>query len=213
MNEQSAREQLVAMGALLYRRGYAFGGAGNLSVKVSERRFLMTPTNSCLGELASDELSLMDLNGELLDGPAPTKEFPLHLAFYRGNNHQCGGIVHLHCHYLTTLSCIRASDPTNILPPVTPYYVMKVGSLPLIPYRRPGDPDLAELVAEYAKDHRAVLLANHGPVVTGRSLRRAVFNAEELEATARVYLELLPHNYRLLEDEQVAELLHPSADR
>ena len=147
----------------------------------------------------------LDTNGKLLSGDAPTKEVFLHLAMYdqRPNN---GAVVHLHSTHSVAVSCLADVNPEDVLPPVTAYYVMRVGSLPLVPYYPPGDPSLAEAVAKLAGKHHAVLLANHGPVVAGTSLDAAVGAIEELEETARLFLLLRQEKTRWLTAEQVADV-------
>ena len=207
VSEHQLRELLVHYGRSLFMRGYSSGGSGNLSVKMPDGGYLVTPTNSCLGELDPATLSRLDANGVHLSGDKPSKEVPMHLAWYR-HRPSCGAVVHLHSPWLTALSCLPCSTPENCLPPLTPYYVMRVGQLPLLPYFKPGHEGIASALSEIAADHTAALLANHGPVVSGRSLREAVFNAEELEDSARIWLTLKPLGYVPLSEEAVAELEH-----
>ncbi|ENN7403752.1 aldolase [Escherichia coli] len=205
LNEQQLREQMVNYGHSLFMRGFSSGGSGNLSVRLPDGGYLVTPTNSCLGELDAATISKLDANGVHLSGDKPSKEVPMHLAWYR-HRPTCGAVVHLHSPWLTALSCLPCSTPENCLPPLTPYYVMRVGQLPLLPYFSPGHEGIASALSKIAADHTAALLANHGPVVSGRSLREAVFNAEELEDSARIWLTLKPLGYVLLTAEAVAEL-------
>ncbi|EFM2060924.1 aldolase [Escherichia coli] len=203
--EQQLREQLVYYGHSLFMRGLSSGGSGNISVKLSDDRFLVTPTNSCLGELESERVSLIDINGNHISGDKPSKEVPMHLAWYR-HRPNCGAVVHLHSPWLTALSCLPCTTPENCLPPLTPYYVMRVGKLPLLPYFKPGHEDIATALSHIAADSTAALLANHGPVVSGSTLREAVFNAEELEDSARIWLTLKPLGYVPLSAKAIAEL-------
>ncbi|HBL6043959.1 TPA: aldolase [Escherichia coli] len=203
--EQKLREQLVYYGRSLFMRGFSSGGSGNISVKLAEDRFLVTPTNSCLGELDSERVSLIDIHGNHISGDKPSKEVPMHLAWYR-HRPNCGAVVHLHSPWLTALSCLPCTTPENCLPPLTPYYVMRVGKLPLLPYFKPGHEDIATALSHIAADSIAALLANHGPVVSGRTLREAVFNAEELEDSARIWLTLKPLGYVPLSAKDIAEL-------
>lgn len=205
MNDNALREQMVNLAQSLFMRGYSSGGSGNLSARLQDGGYLITPTNSSLGSLDPATLSELDKNGNWLSGEKPSKEALMHLAFYQ-QRADVGGVVHLHSTWLTALSCLPGLDATNCLPPITPYYVMRVGKLPLIRYLRPGHPELADEVGKQASGHNAMLLANHGPVVGGSSLREAVFNAEELEDTARLWFTLRPHGMVTLTDEQVAEL-------
>lgn len=205
MTEFSLRLEMVKIAKSMFERGYSSGGAGNLSLVLPDGNLLATPTNTSFGDLDPDRLSKVDMNGNHLDGDKPSKEVLMHIAMYR-QRPQAGGIVHLHSPYLTALSCVDGLDPANCLPPITPYYVMRVGKLPLIPYFRPGSPRIAEELGKLAAGHGAVLLANHGPVISGKSLREAMFNAEELEETARLYFILRNGPMRTLTDDQVAEL-------
>ncbi len=205
MTEFSLRLEMVSIAKSMFERGYSSGGAGNLSLKLPDGNLLATPTNSSFGSLDPDRLSKVDMDGKHLDGDKPSKEVLMHIAMYR-ERPEAGGIVHLHSPYLTALSCVDGVDPANCLPPITPYYVMRVGKLPLIPYIRPGDPSIADEVGKLSKEHSAVLLANHGPVISGKDLRAAMFNAEELEETARLYFILQNSKLRTLTDEQVDEL-------
>jgi 3-dehydro-4-phosphotetronate decarboxylase len=201
VNESALREELVMFGESLYARGYAHGSSGNLSARLPDG-LLITPTNSCLGRLDPGRISKLDSQGKLVSGDAPSKEAFLHLAMYqeRAGAH---AIVHLHCTHCVAVSCLEGFSG---LPPITAYYVMRIRSLGLIPYYRPGDRALAEAVREKAGQHHAVLLANHGPVVAGKSLEDAVYNAEELEETARLYLLLEGRRARFLDPAQVADL-------
>ncbi|HET9069247.1 MAG TPA: class II aldolase/adducin family protein, partial [Amaricoccus sp.] len=152
-----------------------------------------------------DRLSKLDPAGAHVAGDPPTKEVPLHMAFYHARP-AAGGVVHLHSTYATALSCLADTDPEDAIPPITPYVVMRVGRVPLIPYTRPGSPDAAPLIAARAAGAAAVLLANHGPVVSAKSFRDAVFAAEELEETARLVLITRGMPVRRLTPGQVAEL-------
>ncbi len=204
MTESTLREQIALHGKLLFERGYGAGASGNISHLV-EDGLLVTPTNSCMGRLDPARISKLSPDGELLAGDKPSKEAFLHLAMYR-ERPNAKAIVHLHSTYSVALSCIKDIDPTDVLPPITAYAVMRVGKLPLVPYFRPGDMALAGAVAQLAKAHHAVLLANHGPVVAGKDLDSAVYAAEELEETAKLHLLLRGCDVRLLTAEQVTEL-------
>ena len=172
--EDKAREAVCALGAKLAARGLCPGTSGNISVRIADG-WLMTPTNSSLGELDPAQLSKLDSNGKHVGGDPPTKEALLHRSVYDVRPKD-GAIVHLHCTHAVAISCLDPSCHHNketTLPPITPYFVMRVGKLPLVPYFKPGDPKLADAIRDYAKGHRAVLLANHGPVVAGSSLSAA----------------------------------------
>jgi len=199
-----ARESLAAYGKSMFERGLTFGSSGNISVKTGDG-WLMSPTNVSLGALDPAKLSQLDTSGKHVAGDAPTKESFLHLAMYR-ERASAGAVVHLHSTHSVAVSCLDGIDPENVLPPITAYYVMRVGKLPLIPYYAPGDPTLGEAVGKVAARHSAVLLANHGPVVAGSSLSAAVNAIEELEETARLYLLLHGRPTRYLTPEQVSDL-------
>jgi ribulose-5-phosphate 4-epimerase/fuculose-1-phosphate aldolase len=199
-----ARESLVAIGKSMFERRLTFGSSGNISVKTDDG-WLMSPTNISLGALDPAKLSKLDASGKHVAGDAPTKESFLHLAMYR-ERASAGAVVHLHSTHSVAVSCLDGIDPEDVLPPITAYYVMRVGKLPLIPYYAPGDPTLGEAVGKVAAKHSAVLLANHGPVVAGSSLSAAVNAIEELEETARLYLLLHGRPTRYLTPEQVADL-------
>ncbi|XXN65493.1 3-oxo-tetronate 4-phosphate decarboxylase [Enterobacter ludwigii] len=205
MTEQQAREEMVQLGASFFQRGYATGSAGNLSLLLEDGNLLATPTGSCLGELQADRLSKVTLQGEWISGDKPSKEVAFHRALYL-NNPECKAVVHLHSHYLTALSCLNDLDSENCIRPFTPYVVMRVGDVPVVPYYKPGDQRLADDLANLASRYSAFLLANHGPVVVGKSLREAANNTEELEETARLMFTLGDRSIRYLTDSEVAEL-------
>lgn len=204
LNESAAREEICRLGASLFARRLSFGSAGNISVRI-EDGWLMTPTNVSLGALDPARLARLDTDGRLVSGDPPTKETFLHRAMYE-ERPQAGAVVHLHSTYSVAVSALADVDAANVLPPITAYYVMRVGRLPLVPYYPPGDLGLAEAVRGLAAAHHAVLLANHGPVVAGSSLAAAANAIEELEETARLFLILRGCNVRLLTDAQVAAL-------
>ena len=205
MTEQQAREEMVRLGASFFQRGYATGSAGNLSMRLEEGTLLATPTGSCLGELVAERLSKVTPEGEWIGGDKPSKEISFHRAIYL-NNPACGAIVHRLCLYLTALSCLEGLDTKNCIRPFTPYVVMRVGDVPVVPYYRPGDERLGEDLAKLAPHYKAFLLANHGPVVVGKTLREAADNTEELEETARLIFTLGDRPIRYLNDDEVAEL-------
>lgn len=204
MNETGMRDQIAEVGRSLFGRGLTFGSTGNISVRI-EDGWLMTPTGSSLGDLDPAKISRLDANGRHIGGDPPTKEAFLHTSFYE-QRQKAGAIVHLHSTHSVAVSCIADVDPTNVLPPLTAYYVMRIGQLPLIPYFPPGDVDLAKAVEEMASRHHAVLLANHGPVVAGRSLLDAVYATEELEETAKLFLLLRGTSVSPLNPAQVSEI-------
>lgn len=202
----SVRDQIVELGASLFARRLTFGRTGNLSVRVGEQ-ILLTPTGASLGAL--DALAVIDTSGRHLDGPKPSKEAFLHAAVYRARP-DAGAVVHLHSTYSVAVSCLADVDPADALPPLTAYYVMRVGRLPLLPYHAPGDPSLEPLAEATARDHHAFLLANHGPVVAGAVLAAAADAVEELEETARLHLLLHGRRTRPLTPEQAAGLRCPT---
>ena len=202
--ETQLRDALVERGRSLYDRGYAHGSSGNLSVRLADG-MLITPTGSSLGRLDPARLAKIDLRGTPVAGDPPSKEAFLHLVMY-AERPTARAIVHLHCTCAVAVSCLVHADPRNVLAPLTAYHVMRVGALPLVPYHRPGDRALAEAVRRVAASHRAVLLANHGPVVAGKSLDDAVDSAEELEQTAKLSLLLGDRRVDALTPAQVAEI-------
>jgi 3-dehydro-4-phosphotetronate decarboxylase len=204
LNESKLREEICRLGASLFTRGLTFGSAGNISARL-EDGWLMTPTNVSLGRLDPARLAKLDANGKLVSGEPPTKETFLHRAMY-SERPQASAVVHLHSTYSVAVSALADVDAANVLPPITAYYVMRVGRLPLVAYYPPGDPALADAVQRLAGKHHAVLLANHGPVVAGSTLDAAANAIEELEETAKVFLLLRGSKVRLLTNEQVAAL-------
>ncbi|WP_221349839.1 3-oxo-tetronate 4-phosphate decarboxylase [Streptomyces beigongshangae] len=204
-NEPTARALVVRTARSLFTRGLTHGSTGNLSVRLSDGSLLLTPTGSSLGTVEEGELSRTDLGGRHLDGPRPTKEAFLHAAFYRARP-DAHAVVHLHSTHAAAVSCLDGLDPGNALPPLTAYYAMRVGTLPLLPYHAPGDSTLEPLAERTARDHHAVLLANHGPVIAGASLEQAADAIEELEETAKLHLLLQGHATRPLTPEQAAAL-------
>lgn len=202
--ESSWREALCRTAQSLYDRGLTHGSTGNLSIRLDDG-WLMSPTGASLGELDPARLSRLDGEGRHVSGDKPTKESFLHLAMYQ-QRPGSGAVVHLHSTHSVAVSVLAELDPADLLPPLTAYYVMRIGTLPLVPYYPPGDLGLADAVGQLAGKHHAMLLANHGPVVAGSSLAAATDAIEELEATARLYLLLRGQQLRLLSAEQVAEL-------
>jgi ribulose-5-phosphate 4-epimerase/fuculose-1-phosphate aldolase len=204
MTESEARAELVRLSKSLFDRGFAVGSAGNISVRVDDG-MLITPTNSCLGFLQADRISKLDRQGRHVSGDKPSKEVFLHQAFF-DTRPSAMAVVHLHSTYATALSCIADLDPTDTIPPVTPYVVMRVGRVPLIEYVTPGDARLGKLIRDLNGKFAAVLLANHGPVVAGVDLHSAVYAAEELEETAKLALLLRRESARTLSARNIAEL-------
>jgi 3-dehydro-4-phosphotetronate decarboxylase len=204
MTEANARDHIVELGRSMFERQLTFGSSGNISLRTDDG-WLMTPTGSSLGRLDPARISKIAKDGTLISGDAPTKEAFIHLAMYR-ERAKAGAVIHLHATHSVAVSCLQGIDHDDVLPPITAYYVMRVGRLPLIPYYAPGDKTLAEAVGRLAAKHAAVLLANHGPVVSGTSLEAAADTIEELEETARLYLLLHGRPTRYLTHEQIEDL-------
>ncbi len=203
--EADLREKITATALSLFERGLTHGSTGNISVRLEDGGWLMTPTGSSLGMLDPARISKLDHAGRHIAGDKPTKEAFLHTTMY-DQRPASGAVVHLHSTHSVAVSCLAEIDPANCLPPITAYYAMRIGRLPLVPYYPPGDTALAEAVGALAGNHHAVLLANHGPVVAGTTLSAATDAIEELEETARLYLLLQGRNLSILGPEQVAEL-------
>jgi 3-dehydro-4-phosphotetronate decarboxylase len=204
MTETSLRESIVRYGRSMFERGLTFGSSGNISARLDDG-WLMTPTNVSLDRLDPASLSKLDAEGRLVSGDPPTKEALLHIALYR-ERETAKAVVHLHSTHSVAVSCLADVNADDVLPPITAYYVMRVGSLPLVPYYPPGDRGLANAIAKLAAKHHAVLLANHGPVVAGTSLDAAVGAIEELEETAKLFLLLRNEKTRWLTPDQVADI-------
>ncbi|HWS87923.1 MAG TPA: aldolase [Pyrinomonadaceae bacterium] len=202
--EYDALVNLCETAESFHRRGYAFGSTGNISVRVGEQVWI-TPTGKSLKGLNPGHLALVSLDGESLNENRPSKEFPFHLAVYT-RREDVRAVVHLHTLYSVALSCLEDFDEANPLPPLTPYYFMRVAPLAVLPYFRPGSSGLAEAVGRAAPAHNCMLLRNHGVVCAGASLSEAVDRAEELEQTARLHFLLRGERVRLLTAEQVEEL-------
>ena len=203
-SEAAARDRLAMHGASLHQRGFAPGSSGNLSTRIGSE-FLVTPTNSCLGRLDPARISKLDVQGRHLAGDPPSKEAFLHLNMYRARP-QSTAVAHLHSTCAVALSCRADLDDREPVRPVTPYFVMKIGRLKLLPYYPPGDPGLAEAVGAAAERHHAILLANHGPVVAGADLDAAVGAIEELEEAAKLQFLLAGQPTRWLSEDEIAEL-------
>ena len=206
MNEHDTRILMVELAASLFARGFSVGSAGNISVRLPNG-YLMTPTNSSLGRLDPARLSKLDRDFAHIGGDKPSKEVFMHRAFYAARE-SAGAVVHLHSTQATAVSCLADVDQANPIPPLTPYFVMRIGArLPVIPYYRPGDPAMEPAINHAASTAKAALLANHGPVVSGSTLTDAVYAAEELEEAAKMFLLLRDKRPRLLIPAQVDDLL------
>ena len=204
MTERELRERIALHGKSLFDRGLTFGSSGNISVRLPDG-VLVTPTNSCLGRIDPERISKLNWNGSVVAGDAPSKEAFLHVSVYDARPNE-QAVVHLHSTYSVAVSCLADVNEDDVLPPITAYYAMRIGRLPLIPYHPPGDEALVEAVTNVAKHDHAVLLANHGPIVAGLSLDSAVYAMEELEETAKLFLLLQDRTTRFLTPEQTQTL-------
>ena len=204
--EAKLREDICRFAKSLFDRGLTHGSSGNISARLSDGSLLVTPTDSCFGWLDPARLAKLDSGFSHVDGDRPTKEMPLHSAFYETRAATTGAVVHLHGSHSVALSVLPDIDPDDVLPPITAYSVMKLGKVKLLPYFMPGDPAMGDAVRGLAGKRSAVLLANHGPVVAGKDLTAAVYAMEELEATAKLVLLTLGRDPRLLTDEQFKAL-------
>ncbi|BAJ82099.1 MULTISPECIES: aldolase [Acidiphilium] len=203
MSESALREAICRFGRSLFERGLTPGSSGNISVRLEDGGWLCTPTDASLGFLDPARIARLDANRRLVSGDKPTKEIPLHDALY-DTRPEAGAVVHLHSTHAVALSMLPEIDPAEALPPLTPYVMMRVGKVALVPFHVPGDPAVGDAIRGLAGKHSAVLLANHGPVVAGTSLQAAVFAMEELEETAKLHLLTRGLNPRLLTTEQQA---------
>ncbi|MDQ7774618.1 3-oxo-tetronate 4-phosphate decarboxylase [Paracoccus aminovorans] len=200
------RERLCELAASMFARGLTAGSSGNISVRTPDGGLLVSPTGSSFGRLDPGRLAHFDASGRQVGGDAPTKEMPLHAAFYQ-TRARTAAVVHLHSCHAVALSALPEADAEDFLPPITPYALMQLGRVRLLPYFRPGDPAMGEAVRGLAGRRSAVMLANHGPVVAGLDLEGACNAIEELEATARLALLLRGTRPNMLDSAQVAELL------
>jgi ribulose-5-phosphate 4-epimerase/fuculose-1-phosphate aldolase len=206
MSESRLREDICRFGRSLFERGLTPGSSGNISIRLDDGGWLVTPTNASLGSLDPARITRLDDGGRLVSGDKPTKEIPLHSAVYE-TRPGARAIVHLHSTHAVAVTMLPEIDPRAVLPPMTPYYLMRAGQTALIPYYRPGDPAVADAIRGLSGQYASILLANHGPVVAGDSLEAAVFATEELEETARLYLLLRNLNPRYLTPHQVDDLV------
>ncbi len=200
----SILDHLCEVGNGFYDRGYSFGSTGNLSVRVGEQIWI-TPTGKPLKGLTPAQLSCVDLDGMSLNQNRPSKELPFHLGIYR-TRADAGAVVHLHSTHAVALSCLESLDAEQPLPPITPYYFMRVAPLAVLPYFRPGSPQLAEVVERAAPAHNSMLFRNHGMTCLGSSMNEAADRAEELEEAARLYFLLRGERVRCLTSDEIQEL-------
>jgi ribulose-5-phosphate 4-epimerase/fuculose-1-phosphate aldolase len=200
------REQICTLAKSMFDRGLTGGSTGNISARTSDGGLLVSPTGTSFGRLDPARLSHFDARGMLIGGDAPTKEMPLHSAFYDTRS-SAGAVVHLHACHSVAWSMMPDVDEDNFLPPMTPYAIMKLGKVKLLPFFRPGDPAMGEAVRGLAGKRSAVMLANHGPVVAGKDVEAACNAIEELEDTARLAMMMRGIPARMLNTTQVADLV------
>ena len=205
-SETKLREQICLLAKSIFERGLTGGSTGNISARTDDGGLLVSPTGTSFGRLDPARLSRFDAVGTLIDGDKPTKEMPLHSAFYDTRS-AAGAVVHLHSCHSVALSMLPDIDADNFLPPMTPYTIMKLGKVKLLPFFLPGDPAMGEAVRGLAGKRSAVMLANHGPVVAGKDVEAACNAIEELEDTARLALLTRGMNPRLLTDAQVRDVV------
>ncbi|OAN71062.1 aldolase [Rhodobacteraceae bacterium EhC02] len=206
MTEAKLREDICFWAASMFNRGLTGGASGNISVRTEDGGLLVTPTGASMGRLDPARLSRFDAKGQHIGGDAPTKEMPLHSAFYETRK-SAGAVVHLHSTHSVALSMLPDTNPNDVLPPLTPYAVMRVGKVALLPFFLPGDAAMGDALRSLGGKRSAVLLANHGPVVASRDLEAAVFAMEELEETAKLALLLRDHSPRALTQDQIGALV------
>ncbi|WP_147125464.1 aldolase [Shimia ponticola] len=204
--ESRLREQICVLAKSMFDRGLTGGSTGNISARTDDGGLLVSPTGTSFGRLDPGRLSRFDASGTLIDGDPPTKEMPLHTAFYDTRS-SAGAVVHLHSCHSVALSMMPDVDPDNFLPALTPYAVMKLGKVKLLPFFLPGDPAMGDAVRGLAGKRSAVMLANHGPVVASKDVEAACNAIEELEDTARLAMMLRGVNARGLTDDQVQALV------
>jgi len=208
MSEESAlRERICLLARSLFERGLTCGASGNISARLADGGLLVTPTGASMGRLDPARLSRFDAGGRLVAGDPPTKEMPLHSAFYETRGDRAGAVVHLHSTHSVALSMLPGADPDCLLPPLTAYSVMRLGRVKLLPYFRPGDPAMGDAVRSLAGRRSAVVLANHGPVVAAAELEAAVHAIEELEETAKLALLTRGCGAIGLNDAQIRDLV------
>jgi 3-dehydro-4-phosphotetronate decarboxylase len=201
------REQLCEFGRSLYTRGLTHGSTGNLSARLPDGNLLVTPTGSSLGRITPEGLSVVTPNGKLISGPQPTKEVQLHQALYSTRGDKASAVVHLHSCYATALSLLPTDNERDWLPHLTPYGIMQLGQVRLLPYFIPGSPEIGSAIKGLAGKHSAIMLANHGPVVSAKTLEAAVYASEELEAASKLAYLTRALEPNALTAEQVNDLV------
>ncbi len=204
--ETRLREQMCLLAKSMFDRGLTGGSTGNISARTEDGGLLVSPTGTSFGRLDPGRLSRFDAAGQFMGGDQPTKEMPLHAAFYDTRS-AAGAVVHLHACHSVALSMMPGVDEDNFLPPLTPYGIMKLGKVKLLPFFRPGDPEMGKAVRGLAGKRSAVMLANHGPVVAGKDVEAACNAIEELEDTARLALLTRGLNPRMLSAAEVTDIV------
>lgn len=206
MTETALRELICSLAKSMFDRGLTGGSTGNISARTADGGLLVSPTGTSFGRLDPARLSRFDNKGQLIDGDPPTKEMPLHAAFYDTRS-TAGAVVHLHSCHSVAWSMMPEADEDNFLPPYTPYAIMKLGKVKLLPFFRPGDPAMGTAVRSLAGKRSAVMLANHGPVVAGKDVEAACNMIEELEDTARLAMLMRGVDARMLNSAQINDLV------
>jgi len=206
MSEGALREEICRRAASVFDRGLTHGSTGNISARTEDGGLLVSPTGTSFGRLDPGRLSRFDAQGRHIGGDKPTKEMPLHAAFYDTRS-TAGAVVHLHSCYSVALSLLPDSDEDNFLPPLTPYAIMQLGRVKLLPFFVPGDPAMGDAVRGLAGKRSAVMLENHGPVVAGKTVAAACNAIEELEATARLVLLTRGMNAQALSPQNIERVV------
>ncbi len=206
MSENKLREEICLMAKSMFDRGLTGGSTGNISARTEDGGLLVSPTGTSFGRLDPARLSRFDSKGNLIGGDKPTKEMPLHTAFYETRS-SAGAVVHLHSCHSVAWSMMPDADEDNFLPPMTPYSIMKLGKVKLLPFFMPGDPAMGDAVRGLAGKRTAVMLANHGPVVAGKDIEAACNAIEELEDTARLAILMRGYDSKMLTPEQVQSVI------
>ena len=204
--ESKLREQICLLAKSMFDRGLTGGSTGNISARTEDGGLLVSPTGSSFGRLDPAELSRFDSAGRHIAGLKPTKEMPLHSAFYETRK-SAGAVVHLHSCHSVAWSMMPEIDPDNVLPPLTPYAIMKLGKVQLLPFFMPGDAAMGEALRSLGGKRSAVLLANHGPVVAGKDVEAACNAIEELEETAKLAIMMRGFDARVLTPAQVRDVV------
>ncbi len=207
MNENKLREQICILASSMFDRGITHGSTGNISVRLDNDDLLVTPSGSSFGRLEPNDIVKVTKFGKFIGSLSPTKELPLHKAFYETRGMKSGAVVHLHSTHSVALSMLPGIDEDNVLPSYTPYSIMLLGKVKLLPFFVPGDPKMGDAIKGLAGKRSAVLLANHGPVVSGKDLESSVNAIEELEATAKLALILKGADAKALDVSQINSVI------